>query len=80
MFKCWSCGTDYPDVPFASNAQYEEKELVILDDGALREKHRLLKMINAYRLQLIDSVDNAEEHQQGIFDGLKIALDMIGNK
>jgi hypothetical protein len=80
MFKCWSCGTDYPDVPFASTAQYEEQEVVIMDNGALRERLRLSKMINAYRLQLINSVDVAEEHQQGIFDGLNIALKLIGNE
>ena len=80
MFRCWSCGIDHSDVPFSSTAQYEEQEAIILDKGASQERHRLYKMINAYRLQLINSVDNAEEHQQGMFDGLKVALKLIGNE
>lgn len=78
MFKCWSCGTDYPDVPYAtrSEAAMWEKESA---GYAIIAKQ---KMLDNYRSELIKSYTqegSTDEYQQGLLDGLRIAINMIGN-
>lgn len=77
MFKCWSCGSDYPDVPYATKAEANQWE----ERAAYGEREKIVHAIDNYRRNLIESYNDfalTEEHQQGLLDGLKLALVIIG--
>lgn len=75
MFRCWSCGNDYPDVPYASKAEAEMWEKQAAGYGLVAAQIR----VDMYRKELIESYSQgADEYQQGILDGLKIAISILG--
>lgn len=74
MFRCWNCGNDYPDVPYASKA-----ESGMWEDRAVKDEHKKIhQTIDNYRKELIESSMDVDEYQQGLMDGLWIALALIG--
>lgn len=78
MFKCWSCGNDYPDVPYPSKA-----EAAMWEDRAAQDEHKKIHdAVDKYRNQLIESyrpLGMTTEYQQGLLDGLRLALMTIVN-
>lgn len=75
MFRCWGCGNDYPDVPYASLAEAKMWEDQAVGYALVAKQKRL----DNYRKELIESYSQgADEYQQGILDGLKIAISILG--
>lgn len=76
MFRCWGCGNDFPDIPYASKAEATMWEEQMVGYALIAAQRR----VDNYRRELIESYKydgTTDEHQQGILDGLLIALDLI---
>lgn len=74
MFRCWNCGTDYPEMLDTTVAEVRQWEKF----AAQEEKRKIRAAIDRHRKNLIESSVDIDEYQQGLIDGLRIALRVIG--
>lgn len=78
MFRCWSCGNDYADVPYSTRAEAKMWE----DQLQERQNYAYRDALDKYRTSLIESYKGQgflEENQQGILDGLRLAIMVVAN-